>query len=101
MPYVQPHLVELAELVAKGDKDPFELVVAVLGEYNREHTEVEDKYLKAAQDNARDGELEIDDNTIVSVSEDPGAYVMAWVWVSAEQAGVEVLEDAEAKELDL
>lgn len=30
----------------------------------------------------RDGELEVDDNAIVSVSEDGGAYVMAWVWVS-------------------
>lgn len=86
MPYVQPRLVKLAALVAKGDKDPFELVEAVLDEFNQEHTEVEAKYLKAAQDNARDRELEINDNAIVSVSKAPGAYVMAWVWVSAEQA---------------
>lgn len=29
-----------------------------------------------------DGELEVDDDAVVSVSESGGAYVMAWVWVS-------------------
>jgi len=28
-----------------------------------------------------DGELEIDDNAVVSHGEDNGAYVQAWVWV--------------------
>lgn len=36
----------------------------------------------------RDGECEIDDHAVVSGS-DEGAYVMAWVWVSNEDAGVE------------
>lgn len=31
-----------------------------------------------------DGELEIDDNALVSISEDGGAYVMGWVWVADE-----------------
>lgn len=30
----------------------------------------------------REGELEVDDNAIVSESDDGGAYVMAWVWVA-------------------
>ena len=30
----------------------------------------------------RDGELEIDDNAVVSIGDDPGAYVAAWVWVA-------------------
>jgi hypothetical protein len=30
---------------------------------------------------ASDGEIEIDDNAIISEGEDPGAYVQAWVWV--------------------
>jgi hypothetical protein len=35
----------------------------------------------------RDGEIEIDPNTAeVSVSDDGGAYVQAWVWVSNEEA---------------
>lgn len=29
----------------------------------------------------RDGEIEIDDNAKVSLGDDPGAYVQAWVWV--------------------
>ena len=28
-----------------------------------------------------DGAVEIDDNALVSLGDDPGAYVMAWVWV--------------------
>lgn len=36
----------------------------------------------------RDGELEIDDFTVISYGEDPGAYVMGWVWISDETAGV-------------
>ena len=28
-----------------------------------------------------DGAVEIDDNALVSIGNDPGAYVMAWVWV--------------------
>ena len=29
----------------------------------------------------REGEIEIDDEAVVSVSSDNGAYVQAWVWV--------------------
>lgn len=41
-------------------------------------------YRLAAQDLefVREGECEIDDHAVVSQS-DAGAYVMAWVWVSA------------------
>ena len=35
---------------------------------------------KAAEEYEEEGTLEIDDNAVVSESED-GAYVMAWVWV--------------------
>lgn len=34
-----------------------------------------------AQEEGRDGELEVDDGAIVSEGEDNGAYVQAWVWV--------------------
>lgn len=37
----------------------------------------------------REGELEVDGDAIVSESADGGAYVMAWLWVSDEDAGVE------------
>ena len=29
----------------------------------------------------KDGELEIDDNAVISESDDNGAYVQAWVWI--------------------
>lgn len=32
----------------------------------------------------REGEVEVDDPAVVSRGDDPGAYVMAWLWVNAE-----------------
>jgi hypothetical protein len=47
------------------------------------------KYRQAAHEvHHRDGELEIDDDAVVSVSEEAGAYVQAWVWVTDADAGV-------------
>ncbi|MDB2578765.1 hypothetical protein N9Y00_06970 [Tateyamaria sp.] len=46
---------------------------------------IEKAYLAAAQARGRDGELEIDSNANVSVSEDAGAYVQGWVWVSDDE----------------
>ena len=33
----------------------------------------------------RDGELELDEGAIVSKGDDPGAYVMTWIWVSDDE----------------
>ena len=41
-------------------------------------------YRDAAHELAREGELEIDPNAIVSKGDDAGAYVMAWLWVGDE-----------------
>ena len=35
----------------------------------------------AAATHQRDGEIEIDGNAIVSMGDDAGAYVMAWIWI--------------------
>jgi len=43
-----------------------------------------------------DGKMEIDDDAIVSIGADDGAYIMAWVWVTNEDAGIES-EDEEDK----
>jgi hypothetical protein len=43
----------------------------------------------------RDGEIEINDNADVSLGDDPGAYVQAWVWVSAEAAGIDTDDEGE------
>jgi hypothetical protein len=40
------------------------------------------------QKHHRDGEIEIDSRTVVSLSDDGGAYVMAWLWVSNAAAGL-------------
>ena len=50
------------------------------------NTEVEELRRVAIIDMARDqhgreGEVEIDDNAILSEGEDNGTYVQAWVWV--------------------
>jgi hypothetical protein len=42
----------------------------------------------------REGDLEVDENAVVSMSEDDGAYVMCWKWVSNEDAGIETPEEA-------
>lgn len=47
-------------------------------------------YRDAAQDRflGDEGDIEVDDEAIVSVGGDNGAYVQAWVWVSDEDAGM-------------
>lgn len=51
--------------------------------FAEKRTALEMSYVQAARANfVEEGELEIDDNAIVSLSEDGGAYVMAWQWVS-------------------
>jgi hypothetical protein len=35
-----------------------------------------------------DGDLKVDDDAVVSFSEDGGAYVMCWKWVYARNAGM-------------
>lgn len=50
---------------------------------------IDKAYIEAARRHfENDGVLEIDDNAVVSVGDDPGAYVQAWVWVEAEDAGI-------------
>lgn len=47
-------------------------------------------FVKAARAELQDeGELEVDDPAVVSMADDAdGAYVLAWVWVSKEMAGI-------------
>lgn len=45
----------------------------------------------AEQDCVEDGVCEIDDHAVVSAS-DEGAYVMAWVWVPADESDEETEE---------
>jgi hypothetical protein len=44
------------------------------------------KIRKYAKENIhRSGEIEIDEDATISLSEDGGAYIQAWVWVQGEQ----------------
>jgi len=52
------------------------------------------KYRDAAMRESRDGELEIDPNAVVSQGDDAGAYVLAWLWIGDDFAGVLREEDA-------
>lgn len=52
-------------------------------EAQREYTDPLDiEYVfRAIEEKYDEGEVEIDSSALVSRSEDPGAYVMAWVWI--------------------
>lgn len=43
------------------------------------------RYRAAAERQARGGVLEIDAGAVVSKGDDPGAYVMAWLWVDDDE----------------
>ena len=47
---------------------------------------VEKAFRNAAE--VREGDLEVDDEAVVSLGSDPGAYVMSWQWVPNDDAGV-------------
>lgn len=50
-------------------------------------------YVARALNLAREGELEVDVPAVISDSEE-GAYVMAWMWVSREDAGLASSDDS-------
>lgn len=56
-------------------------------------------YLAAAKEAVRnkEGELEVDDDAVISAGGDPGAYVMAWLWVPNEDAGIPVDDEEEGE----
>ncbi len=62
----------------------------------RDESELQDAYYEAARDKESPGEIEVDDNAIISKGDEPpGAYVMAWVWVSDNDAGIAEDDDGE------
>lgn len=45
-----------------------------------------DEWIRLAREEwQEDGSIEIDDDAVVSISSDGGAYVQAWVWVYAPE----------------
>lgn len=47
-----------------------------------EERERNEKIIALARKHEREGEIEIDDDAVVSEGDDNGAYVQAWIWVS-------------------
>lgn len=45
-------------------------------------------YQRRALEIAKEGEVEVDEDAVVSPGSDPGAYVQAWLWVPAKDAGL-------------
>lgn len=95
--YINLDLEELALLVAALSPlavQPAEKLRARLQEkidlcLNHNRMDIDAAYIAAAQvQHGDDGVCEIDDNALVSIGDDPGAYVMAWVWVDAADAGI-------------
>ena len=79
----------LAYVEENTDRDTeIGLIRAKIDQYTSPESK-DQRYRDAAaqQSWVRDGECEIDDHAVVSGS-DEGAYVMAWVWASREDAGM-------------
>lgn len=60
-----------------------------------EDSEEATAYRNAAQEKAVDGEIEVDEEAVVSMGDDDGAYVQAWMWVSNTDAGLPSIHDDE------
>jgi hypothetical protein len=56
------------------------------------------EYLKRARALARDGEVEFDDDSIVSGSEQNGEYMLAWVWVDGPEEDLDEMSEEEETE---
>ena len=83
----------LVELGPESEPNPLYLKIKKIleEELNPAHREMVDAYRGAVE--PRDGQCEMDCDAEVSFGDDPGAYVMVWTWVPAEDAGFMPEED--------
>jgi hypothetical protein len=87
----------LAKKVKQGaytDEDVQAVVKAVF-ECDNVNTEKCNYFRERADNLTEEGRLEVDEEAVVSLSEDGGAYVQAWLWVEDEDG---VLIDDEEDE---
>jgi hypothetical protein len=57
-----------------------------------ERDETDEKYFQTAREKlTKEGSLEFDDDAVVSISEEKGAYVECWIWIDDETAGIDRL----------
>lgn len=74
----------IKRLLRKHGKKDAPHILERIEHYENPSKRAED-YKEAAAKKAHEGELEIDGDAVVSMGGDPGAYVMAWVWVSDDE----------------
>jgi hypothetical protein len=84
-------LTTLRDIVAASDADDHGSLmntISAASEWLAEHDADQTKYATAIQaardEHHRDGEVELDDEVMVSAGEDNGAYISAWVWIDFE-----------------
>jgi hypothetical protein len=98
--FTQEEIVALRRILATTPAFPAEVVKiqARLDQYTSAET-TDARFRDAAFDIVAptEGDFDHDDCAVVSRS-DEGAYVMCWVWVSNEDAGIEEPEDEEGEE---
>lgn len=78
-----PFVISIWEQIASLIQPEMPEIAGKIGDNLRDHLDPSLKpYVQHAQEEYNDeGRTEVDDNAIVSYGTDPGAYVMAWVWV--------------------
>jgi hypothetical protein len=82
----------LREIVAASDADDHGSLmnaISAASEFIAEHDANQETYSEAIQaardEHHRDGEVELDDEVLLSVGDDPGIYVSAWVWIDFDE----------------
>ena len=88
---LDPQVQHLLALAYRNTEDAIlQTIAATLNDRLADHgSAVAQRYRDAADEiHGRDGEIEIDEDAVVSPGDDPGAYVQAWVWVSNSAAGL-------------
>lgn len=52
---------------------------------------IQEVYVAAAEGYVREGDLEVDDNAVISEGSDQGAYVQMWKWIAFSELDTQLL----------
>ena len=95
-----PALIELVGATTALDKEGIDVLCKSITRPGMEFEQItplfghdeRNRYVACARNLAREGELEVDIPALVCDGEE-GAYVMAWLWVSRRDAGLDSADD--------